>query len=179
MSKLMAEWLGRWSVCITFGVVATAMFTFLVPNGVAEVTLNRTLWPKILDEYYLTWNADDARHLYAALGQTGRQAYQLFYLKLDFWFPCLSLSIFYAALLSLAFPQGRSLSWLNLTAIPLYLSDVAENLNHFLMAGSYPSLPPLQLAIGPYLSLIKYLLITGLPVLTLIGFWLNRKRGIA
>ena len=109
MSKFMADWLGRWSVCIAFGVIATVMFTVFVPNGVAEVTLNRTLWPKILDEYYPTWNADDARNLYNALGAVGRHAYQLFYLKLDFWFPCLSLSIFYAALLSLAFPQGRSL----------------------------------------------------------------------
>ena len=175
MSKFISKWLGRWSVCIAFGIIATIMFTVLVPGGVAEVTQNRTLAPRILDEYYLTWTADDARHLYAALGATGRRAYQHFYLKLDFWFPVMSLSVFYAALLSLAFPQGRRWSWLNLMPIPMYFSDMAENLNHFMMAGSYPDLPPLQLAIGPYLSLTKYLLITALPVFALIGFAFNRR----
>ena len=175
MSKFISKWLGRWSVCIAFGIIATIMFTVLVPGGVAEVTQNRTLAPRILDEYYLTWTADDARHLYAALGATGRRAYQHFYLKLDFWFPVMSLSVFYAALLSLAFPQGRRWSWLNLMPILMYFADMAENVNHFMMAGSYPELPPIQLAIGPYLSLTKYLLITALPVFALIGFAFNRR----
>jgi hypothetical protein len=175
VSKIISRWLGKWSVCIAFGIIATIMFTVLVPGGVAEVTQNRTLVPRILDEYYLTWTAGDARHLYSALGATGRRAYQHFYLKLDFWFPIMSLSVFYAALLSLAFPQGRRGSWLNLMPIPMYLADMSENLNHFMMAGSYPNLPPLQLAIGPYLSLTKYLLITALPIFALIGFAMNRS----
>lgn len=175
MSKTISKWLGRWSVCLIFGLIATMMFTVLVPNGVAEVTHNRTLAPRILDEYYLTWTANDARQLYGALGTTGRRAYQHFYLKLDFWFPVMSLSVFYAALLSLAYPQGRRWSWLNLMPIPMYFSDMAENLNHFMMAGSFPDLPPLQLAIGPYLSLTKYLLITSLPFIALLGFVINRR----
>ncbi len=175
MSKFISKWLGKWSVCIVFGIIATIMFTVLVPGGVAEVTQNRTLAPRILDEYYLTWTADDARHLYAVLGATGRRAYQHFYLKLDFWFPVMSLSLFYAALLSLAFPQGRRMSWLNLTPIAMYFADMSENLNHFMMSGSYPDLPPLQLAIGPYLTLIKYLLITALPIIALVGFAVNRR----
>ena len=151
------------------------MFTVLVPGGVAEVTQNRTLAPRILDEYYLTWTADDARSLYAALGASGRCAYQHFYLKLDFWFPVISLSVFYAALLSLAFLQGRRWSWLNLTPILMYFADMSENLSHYMMAESYPDLPPFQLATGPYLSLNKYLLMTALPVVALIGFVINRR----
>lgn len=151
------------------------MFTVVVPGGVSEVTLNRTLAPRILDEYYLTWAADDARKLYAALGTTGRSAYRHFYLKLDFWFPVMSLSVFYAALLSLAWPQSRRWSWLNLLPLPMYFADMAENLNHYVMAGSYPDLSPLQLAIGPYLSLIKYLLITAIPVIAMIGFGIDRR----
>jgi hypothetical protein len=87
VSEAISKWLGRWSICILFGMIATIMFTVLVPNGVATITANRTLAPRILDEYYLTWSADDARQLFAVLGATGRLAYQLFYLKLDFWFP--------------------------------------------------------------------------------------------
>lgn len=107
MSQAIAKWLGRWPVCIVFGVIATIMFTWAVPHGVAEITANRTIAPLILDEYYPTWTPDNARHLYAALGATGRARYQHFYLTLDFWFPVLSLCVFYAAMLSLAFPPGR------------------------------------------------------------------------
>ncbi len=177
MSEFIAKRLGRWSICITFGVIATIMFTYLVPHGTATITVGGTLAPRILDEYYLTWTADDAKHLFAALGANGRRAYQLFYLKLDFWFPVLSLSVFYASLLSLTFPRGTRWSWLNLLAIPMYLSDMVEDLNHFLMAGSYPDLPPLQLTIGPFLSLTKYVLITVLPIIALIGFVANRFKG--
>jgi hypothetical protein len=173
VSAKISKWLGRWSICILFGVIATIMFMVLVPNGVATITANRTIAPRILDEYYLTWSADDARQLFAVLGATGRRAYQLFYLKLDFWFPVMSLSIVYASMLSLAFPQGTRWSHLNLLPIPMYLSDVGENLNHFTMAGSYPDLPAWQLAIGPFLSLTKYVLITALPILALFGFWAN------
>jgi hypothetical protein len=175
LSEAISKWLGRWSICILFGVIATIMFTVLVPNGVATITANRTLAPRILDEYYLTWSADDARQLFAVLGATGRRAYQLFYLKLDFWFPLMSLSVFNASLLSLAFPQGTRWSRVNLLPIPMYLSDMGENLNHFMMAGSYPDLPAWQLAIGPFLSLTKYVLITALPIFALLGFWANRR----
>jgi hypothetical protein len=174
LSENLSKWLGRWRICILFGVVATIMFTVLVPGGVSTITANRTIAPRILDEYYLTWSVDDARQLFAALGATGRRAYQLFYLKLDFWFPVMSLSVFYASLLSLAFPQGTRWSRLNLLPIPMYLSDMAENINHFMMAGSYPDFPAWQLAIGPYISLTKYVLITALPILALFGFWANR-----
>ena len=170
MSNFISRWLGNWVVCAVFFIVSITMFAILVPRGIAEVTNNRTLAPCILDEYYLTWTRADAIQLLSSLGVVGRQAYQNFYLKLDFWFPVLSLSFFYAGLLSLAFPRPSSFSWLNTLPIAMWLSDAAENLNHFYMAGSYPELPEINLLAGPYLTLVKYLLITFLPVLALAGF---------
>jgi hypothetical protein len=146
----------------------------LVPRGIDEVTVNRTLGPLILDEHYLTWTRDDAINLYAALGEAGRKAYRMLYLKLDFWFPVLSLSLFYAGLLSLAFPRPNRLAWINVMPMVLWLSDAAENLNHYYMAGIYPELPTLNLLVGPYLTLIKYVLITLLPMVALVGFALSR-----
>jgi hypothetical protein len=177
LSSALARYLGHWRPCLVLGFVAALMFGYLVPHGVAEVTANRTLAPRILDEYYLTWTADDARHLFAALGPNGRRAYQTFYLKLDFWFPVLSLAAFYTGLLSLAFPQGARWAWLNLLPLVMYLADMTENLNHFAMAANYPELMPAQLTIGPYLSLLKYMLITSLPMFALMGFaWRLSKR---
>lgn len=182
MPSLLKRYLGNWPICVAFGIVSVVMFTVLVPNGVAEVTANRTLAPCILDEYYPTWVASDAQHLYAALGGTGRQAYRMFYLKLDFWFPVLSLSLFYVGLLSLAFPKASKLAWINTLPLAMWLFDAAENLNHFYMAGHYPELPSLNLTVGPYLTLFKYLLITCLPIVALIGFafqYLKKRDGTA
>jgi hypothetical protein len=170
MTKIISKYLGHWWVCIVFGLIAVLMFTVLVPNGVNEVTANRTLAPRILDEYYPSWTAQNAQTLFASLGASGRRAYQLFYLKLDFWFPVLSLSMFYAGLLSLAVPQSSRWRQVNILPIAMYLFDLAENLNHFSMAGSYPDLPAAQLAVGPILTLLKYALITGLPLLAVAGF---------
>jgi hypothetical protein len=174
MSSLLSWYLGRWALCIFFGIVSLVMFTVLVPRGIAEVTGNRTLAPLILDEHYLTWTRDDAINLYSALGEAGRKAYQMFYLKLDFWFPVLSLSLFYSGLLSLAFPRPNRLAWINALPVVMWLSDIAENLNHYFMAGIYPELPTLNLLVGPYLTLIKYVLITLLPMVALVGFALSR-----
>ena len=175
MSSIVSSWLGRWWVCIIFGVISTIIFGYLVPNAVAVVTENRTLAPRILDEYYLTWTAADARPVFTALGASGREAYQNYYLTLDFWFPVLSLTVFYTALLSLAFPAGHRWAWLNLLPLIMYALDMVENINHFSMAGSYPDLPVWQLQVGPILTLAKYVLITALPILALIGFWIKRK----
>jgi hypothetical protein len=174
MSSLLARYLGRWALCILFGIVSLVMFMVLVPRGIAEITANRTLAPLILDEYYLTWTRDDAVNLYSALGDAGLKTYRMFYLKLDFWFPVLSLSLFYTALLSLAFPRPNRLAWINVMPIVMWLFDVAENLNHYYMAGIYPDLPALNLLVGPYLTLIKYVLITSLPMVALAGFGLSK-----
>lgn len=175
MSDAIGRALGRWWVAIGAAAIAAVMFAWAVPRGVEHVTNGRTLWPKILDEYYPTWTEADARNLYAALGPAGRLAYRAFYLQLDFWIPMLSLSICYAALLSLAFPAGSRWRALNLLAVVMYFSDVAENLNHFTMAGSYPDLPTVQLTLGPWFTLIKYALITLLPVAMIIGFVARRR----
>lgn len=175
MQTMLRRWFVNWPVALITGTLATIMFTWIVPAGVARVTSNRTLWPRILDEYYPTWSADVAPRLLQALGPSGRQAYRDFYLHLDFWFPMLSLSLCYAVLLSLAFPRGSRFDQLTLLALAMYLADVAENLNHFAMAGSYPFIWGPQLVFGPVLSLIKYGLVTVLPLVIIVGF-LTRQR---
>lgn len=176
MSSIISNYLARWSVCIVSGLIAVLMFTVLVPSGVNEITANRTLAPQILDEYYPTWTAQQAQKLFSSLGDSGRSAYRQFYLKLDFWFPVLSLSIFYSSLLSLSFSQNSRFKRLNLLPVGMYIFDVAENINHFSMAGSYPDLPAAQLFFGPIFTLMKYVLITGLPLLALVGFFLKRRK---
>lgn len=170
MAHAIARWFGRWPVCILFGVIAAVMFAWAVPEGVAKITANRTIAPLILDEHYPTWSAHDAPQLFQALGAAGRARYRHFYLTLDFWFPMLSLAVFYAALLSIAYPPSRRGARFNLIPLWMWAFDAAENLNHFTMAATYPSLSPFQLAFGPTLTLIKYVLITGLPMLALVGF---------
>jgi hypothetical protein len=178
LSTVIEKYLGRWWVCILFGLIATYMFAVLVPDGVDAVTQQRSLAPRILDEYYLTWTAQQAQTLFSSLGETGRKAYRLFYLRLDFWFPVLSLSIFYASLLSIAFPRASRFQQVNLLPTLMYFLDAAENVNHFTMAGSYPDLPEIQLSIGPVLTLLKYLLITTLPLLAFFGFALKRTSAL-
>jgi hypothetical protein len=174
LSRLVTRLVGRWWVCLLFGLIATAMFTVVVPHGTAVVTASGKLAPRILDEHYPTWRAGDARTLFSGLGPSGRAAYRHFYVSLDFWFPVLSLTVFYSSLLSLAFRKGKWV-WVNLLPLVMYVSDMAENVNHFVMAGSYPRLSTLQLTVGPFVSLLKYVLITALPVLALFGFWSARN----
>jgi hypothetical protein len=52
----------------------------------------------------------------------------------------------------------------------MYVSDIAENLNHFTMAGAYPNLSSFSLIWGPWFSGAKYGLMTVLPLLALAGF---------
>lgn len=162
--------LGRWWVCGALFALSLAMFLWLVPSAVESVTAGRTLAPKILDEYYPTWSADDARALLTGLGASGRLAYRAYYLHFDFWFPVLTLTLCYASLLSLAFRPGSRRAWLNLTPFAMYASDLAENLNHYTMAGSFPDLSAFSLTWGPVFSGAKYVLMTLLPLLALAGF---------
>lgn len=161
--------LGRWWV---FGVLLAAsllLFCWIVPDAVGVVTGGRHLAPKILDEYYLTWTPEDARHFYAGIGVQGRAAYRAYYLHLDFWFPVLTLTLCYISMLSLAFPPGTRWGWLNLLPFVMYVSDMAENTNHFAMAGSYPDLSDFSLTWGPWFSASKYVVMTVLPLIALIG----------
>jgi hypothetical protein len=57
----------------------------------------------------------------------------------------------------------------------MFASDMPENIKHYSLAESLPDLPSWQLQVGPVLSLIKYILITALPVLALVRFWSERK----
>ena len=170
ISNWLAWALGRIWLTTILGVLSTAIFSFIVPAAVGVVTTNRTVVPKILDEYIMTWTPEDARHLYSALGPQGRLAYQAYYLHLDFWFPVLTLTLFYIGLLSLAFPRNSRFALLNLLPILLYFSDAAENLNHFMMAKLYPNLPSFSLQFGPVFTFVKWVLIGGLLVLAIIGF---------
>ena len=169
ISLSMRRALGKGWICVTLLCIVSLVFAWILPAAVSEVTQGGLLVPKILDQYVMTWTASDARHFYETLGVAGRDAYRNYYLKFDFWFPVLSLSLFYVSLLSLAFPAGSRLSWLNLTPVLLWLSDVAENLNHFTMAGDYPNLSPMSLAVGPAFTFVKWMLIFGLLLLALTG----------
>lgn len=178
ISNWLASTLGKVWLTTVLGVLSTAIFSFIVPAAVGVVTTNRTVVPKILDEYMMTWTPKDAQHFYSALGPQGRLALQNYYLHLDFWFPVLTLSLFYIGLLSLAFPRSSRFAPLNLLPILLYFSDAAENLNHFIMATHYPNLPAFSLQFGPAFTYIKWVLIIGLLVLAVIGFAtkaLNRR----
>lgn len=169
ISDSLGRVLGRWWI---FGVLFAAsllLFSWIVPHAVGVVTGGRTLAPKILDEYYLTWTPDDARHFYAAIGAQGRAAYRAYYLHLDFWFPVLTLTLCYSSMLSLAFPPGTRRSWYNLLPLVMYFSDMAENINHFSMAGSFPDLSDFSLTWGPWFSASKYAVMTVLPVIALVG----------
>lgn len=176
LSVLLAARLGRWWICLALFVVSLVLFTWIVPAGVAEVTGNRQLAPKILDEYIMTWTPADAQHFYAAIGPKGRADYQHYYWKLDFWFPVLSLTLAYVSLLSLAFPARSRWVWLNLTPAALWLSDGAENINHFTMARTYPYLSAFSLSAGPWFTYIKWVLIFAIPLLAVIGFVVQRRK---
>ena len=170
ISNWLGAMLGNVWLTVFLGVLSTAIFSFVCPAMIRAVTTNRTVAPKILDEYIMTWTPADAEHLYSALGPQGRVAYQNYYLRLDFWFPVLSLTLFYIGLISLAFPKGTPLAWLNLTPVLLYLSDWAENLNHFMMAKLYPNLPAFSLRFGPVFSFLKWVLIFAFLLLAIAGF---------
>ena len=125
---------------------------------------------KVLDERIMTWTTDDAKHLFYVIGSDGRRAYQLFFFKLDFWFPALSASLFYISVLSCAFPMGSKFSKLNLLPIIGWLMDVFENINHYTMAGDYPNLSSFSLTFGPVFTFAKWFFVLTIPVIALIGF---------
>ncbi|MBB6107656.1 hypothetical protein HDF23_000386 [Mucilaginibacter lappiensis] len=151
------------------------MFGYLVPHGIDTVTNQRTLADKILDEYILTWTPADAQKLFTSLGPKGREAYQNFYLHLDFYFPVLSLTICYISFLSLAFRSNSKMAWINIAPILMWLMDTAENIDHFSMAGSFPHLSDFSLTYGPWFTFIKWVLIIMLPLIGCIEFLVRKK----
>ena len=169
VSASVRRWLGRGWVLAASLVASCVMFGYLVPAGVGGITRGRTLAPKILDEYLPTWSRADAASLFDALGPVGREAYCNFYLHLDFWFPVLSLTIFYASLLSFAFPAPSRLAWMNVTPVAMYVSDALENVTHFTMAREYPARSDALWTVGPYFTLSKWIFLYGLLGIALAG----------
>ena len=55
----------------------------------------------------------------------------------------------------------------------MWLLDEAENLNHFIMAGSYPDWPSISLTLGPWFTFWKWVSILAMPIIAALGFGLN------
>ncbi len=165
----------KWWICLLFLVISGICFGYLVPKAQKPIFANCSdnNVTKVLDERIMTWTADDAKQFYEVIGSEGRKAYKLFFIKLDFWFPAFSASLFYISLLSYAFPIGSKYSKLNLLPILGWLMDVFENINHYIMAGSYPNLSSFSLTIGPLFTFAKWLFVISIPIIALIGFTLR------
>lgn len=123
LSHALRRPLAHWWVCGALCAASLLFFLWLVPDG---VTAGRTLAPRILNEYVMTWTPDDARRFLQAIGPVGREAYRRFYLDLDFWFPVLTLACWYSSLLALAYPAGSRWARLNLLPFVMWLSNAAE-----------------------------------------------------
>lgn len=169
ISNAMSQALGHWWLVAALFAACAVVFAYVVPRAKAPVFEGNSATPKLLDEYLPTWQAATAPVLLDEIGPRGRDALQRFYLRMDLWIPGLTTCLAYAALLSLAFPPGSALSWLNLLAIAALVFDVAENINHLIMARRYPDLPRLSLRLGPTFTLLKWVLAIVLPVIAVIG----------
>lgn len=169
LSMALRAALGRWPVVVVTGLVTTGIFLLWVPRQVAIITDSGNRGGRILDEYYLTWTQGDAERLMTSLGPAGRAAYRTFYLTFDFWLPVLSLTVFFVAALSLAFPVHSRWSLLNLLPLIMYGFDIAENVNHFIMATVWPTQPWLVWSAGPLWTFGKYALVTLCGLLLLAG----------
>ena len=174
MSQFLRKILGRWYICCVLFLGPAIIFPALVQPAADKIVQHGTGAPKILDEYVMTWTPQDAQQLYQAIGPDGREAIRHFYLHLDFWFPVFSLMFFYTSLLSIAFPAESRLAWVNLIAIPMWLLDEAENINHFVMAGSYPNWSTFSLTFGPWFTFWKWALIFAIPLIAILGFLMKR-----
>ncbi len=177
-SNLLNRLFTKWWLCLLFLIVAGICFGYLVPKAQKPIFTNciDVKVTKVLDERMMTWTAEDAKQFYNAVGSEGRQAYQLFFLKLDFWFPALSASLFYISLLSYAFPIGSTYSKLNLLPIIGWLMDVFENINHYSMAGAYPNLSSFSLTFGPVFTFAKWFFVMAIPIIALIGFSIKTQK---
>ena len=170
LSSFLAHTLGHWWLFAVLMVAASGLYGFGVPRAKAKVFAHNDLPPKLLDEHLPTWRRPDAVTLLEGLGAQGRGELAGFYLKMDLWFPGPTICVAYAGMLSLAFPPGTPLALLNLLAVPALLFDVAENVNHLVMARRYPHVPELSLALGPTFTLLKWAFAMGLPVVAIAGF---------
>lgn len=150
--------LGTWPALVSLILLCVLFFGYLVPKSKAPIFANLAakLPHKVLDEYFPSWTSAIADRFLAAIGPDGRAAYRRFYLTMDFWFPGTAASLATASLLLIAFPPASGWAWLCSLALPSWLFDVAENVTHFQMAGSYPKLSPVAVKFGPYFTGAKW-----------------------
>jgi hypothetical protein len=96
---------------------------------------------------------------------------------MDFWFPGAIASLAIASLMLIAFPPTSGWAWLCVIAAPSWLFDVAENITHFQMAGSYPNLSSAAVKFGPLFTRAKWAFaIIPLPI-ALIGLFFQFFHG--
>ncbi len=159
--------LGSWPAFGILSGLCVLFFRYLVPKAEAPIFANATttLPHKVLDEYFPTWTPEIADGFFAAIGADGRMAYRRFYWTMDFWFPGAIASLATASLMLIAFPPGSGWGWLWVTAVPAWVFDVAENITHFQMAGSYPTVSSGAVRFGPFLTRAKWVFaILPLPI---------------
>ncbi len=166
------HWLGNWWAFGGLFLLTGFVFGYLVPRAKAPIFANVTtdLPKRVLDEYMMTWSAKDADRFFQEIGSGGREAYQLFYRRIDFWFPGLVISLLYVSFLALAFPPTSAFAWVSILGLAGWPFDLAENLNHYRMASSYPQLTSPALVVGPIFTLMKWILAVTLPLVGIAGF---------
>jgi hypothetical protein len=148
---------GTWPAFGILLLLCCVFFGYLVPRAKAPIFANVSaqLPHKILDEYFASWTPQIANVFLAAIGPDGRAAYRRLYWIMDFWFPGPTASLATASLMLIAFPPASGWAWLCLIPVLSWLFDVAGNLTHFQMAGSYPSLSSAALKFGPLFTRAK------------------------
>jgi hypothetical protein len=149
---------GTWPTFAILALLCFLFFGYVVPTAKAPIFANvvEGVPRKVLDEYFPTWTPQIAESFLTAIGPEGRAAYRRFYLTIDFWFPGATASLAIAALMLIAFPLTSGWAWLSILAAPSWLFDVAENVTHFQMAGSYPKLSPVAVKYGPFFTRAKW-----------------------
>jgi hypothetical protein len=163
--------IGTWPAFGVLILLCLLFFGYLVPKAKAPIFANvATKLPhKVLDEYFPSWTPQIADRFFAAIGPDGRAAYRRFYVTMDFWFPGLIASLAIASLMLIAFPPTSDWAWLCLIAVSSWLFDLAENITHFQMAGSYPNLSSAAIKFGPSFTRSKWIFaIIPLPI-ALVG----------
>ncbi len=150
--------LGAWPAFGILILLCSLFFGYLVPKAKAPIfaQAGTKLPHKVLDEYFPSWTPQIAESFLAAIGPDGRAAYRRFYWTVDFWFPGATASLAIASLMLIAFPPSSRWAWLCIIAAPSWLFDVAENITHFQMAGSYPNLSSAAVRFGPLFTRLKW-----------------------
>jgi hypothetical protein len=179
MIMAIAADIGTWPAFGILLLLNGVVFGYLVPKAKAPVFANVTfnLPHKLLDEYVPSWTPQIADRFFAAIGPDGRAAYRRFYWIMDFWFPGATASLATASLMLIAFPPASGWAWLCFIAVLSWLCDIAENITHFQMAGSYPNLAAFAVKFGPLFTRAKWVFaILPLP-LAVFGFVLRYLHG--